>query len=159
MNQVRLSRWLKAAFFGAGVCGALVYGYIFPFWGRDIAAQNPEFAYCYWPWLIFLWATAVPCYGILVCGWKIAREIGKNNSFSRKNARLLHGVARLAGGDAVLFFAGNLVFLLLNMSHPGVALLSLFAVFAGAAVAVFAAALSHLVLKAAEMREENDLTV
>ena len=65
----------------------------------------------------------------------------------------------LAGGDAVFFFLGNLLLLLLNMSHPGVTLLSLLVVFAGAAVAVAAGALSHLVQKAALLQEESDLTI
>ena len=46
-----------------------------------------------------------------------------------------------------------------NMSHSGVALFSLLIVFAGVAVAVAAAALSHLVQKAAVLQEQSDLTI
>lgn len=45
------------------------------------------------------------------------------------------------------------------MSHPGILLLSLFADFAGGAVCIICAALSHLVQKAAAMKAENDLTI
>ena len=45
------------------------------------------------------------------------------------------------------------------MSHPGVALASLLGVFAGVAVAIAAAALSHLVRKAAELQEQSDYTI
>jgi hypothetical protein len=45
------------------------------------------------------------------------------------------------------------------MSHPGVTLLSLLIVFAGIAIAVAAAALSHLVHKAAALQEQSDLTI
>lgn len=159
MNQHKLSRWLKAVLIGTGVCGAVFYFYILPVLGDGVAQANPEFAFCYWPWLIFLWLTSVPCYITLVCGWKIAGEIGRDHSFSRKNANLLKLISLLAAGDSALVFAGNVVFLLLNMNHPGVILLSLFIVFAGIAVTVVSAALSHLVLNAAEMREENELTI
>ena len=73
------------------------------------------------------------------------------------NARCLRTVSLLAALDAAYFFLGNLVLLFLNMSHPGVVLMSLLVVFAGVAVA--AAALSHLVRKAALLQEENDLTI
>ena len=52
-----------------------------------------------------------------------------------------------------------MVFLFLGMNHPGVVLLSLVAVFAGVAVAIAAAALSHLVAKAADLQAESDLTI
>ena len=45
------------------------------------------------------------------------------------------------------------------MNHPGVILMLLLVVFAGVAVAVAAAALSHLVKKAAVLQEESDLTI
>ena len=45
------------------------------------------------------------------------------------------------------------------MSHPGVLLLSLLIVFAGIAVTVASAALSHLVYKAASLQEQSDLTI
>ena len=45
------------------------------------------------------------------------------------------------------------------MNHPGVLLLSFAVDFAGVAASVFFAALSHLILKAAKMKEENDLTI
>ena len=57
------------------------------------------------------------------------------------------------------FFVGNVILLFANMSHPGVALFSLLIVFSGVAVAVAAAALSHLVQKAAVLQEQSDLTI
>lgn len=159
MNQLKLSKWLKAVVIGTGICGAIIYFYVLPFWGKDLIISNTEFNVWYWPWLTFLWITAVPCYIVLICGWKIAVEIGKDNSFSRKNANLLKTISVLAATDSVFFFVGNLLLLLLNMNHPGIIILSLFVVFAGIVVTVTSASLSHLVLKAALLREENDLTI
>ena len=92
-------------------------------------------------------------------GWKIAGSIGRDRSFSEENARRLGWVSMLAAGDAAFFFAGNVLLLFLNMSHPGVLLASLGVVFAGAAVSVTAAALSHLVKKAAILQEQSDWTI
>lgn len=102
---------------------------------------------------------SLPCFAALFFGWKIAANIGRDNSFSYENAKYLGTISILAGADSAFFFAGNVVLLFLNMSHPGIALFSLFAVFAGTAICAICAALSHLVQKAAAMKAENDLTI
>lgn len=159
MSQKNLSKWLKGIIAGMAVCGAIIYMYLIPVWGRDLVEANPEFSNCYIPWLAVLLISAIPCYWGLYFGWKIAAEIGKDNSFSRENASYLKNISMLAALDSVYFFGANLVLMLLGMNHPGIFLLSLFVVFAGIAVTVVAAALSHLVKKAADMKEENELTI
>lgn len=160
MDQKSLSRWLKFIIVGVGLCGLFFYLVILPSIGWGIVAvEGPECAYMYWPWQIFLWATGVPCCVALVLAWRIAGNIGKDRSFSMENARLLKYISLLAVGDTAFFFVTNIVFLFLNMSHPGVLLFSLVVDFAGVAVAVAAAALSHLVQKAAALQEQTDLTI
>lgn len=75
------------------------------------------------------------------------------------NSRYLKYISTLALLDSGYFFLANLILLLLNMNHPGIFLGSLLVEFAGVTVAVTAAALSHLVQKAAEMQNENELTI
>jgi len=94
-----------------------------------------------------------------VCVWRIAGQIARNNSFSRENAMSLRIIALLAGLDAALLLVGNAVFLALGRSVPMLSLVSAFVCFAGLAISVGAACLSHLVLKAAGLQEENDLTI
>lgn len=159
MNQLNLSKWLKAIILGTACCGAIIYFYIFPYYGQSVALDNPEFSFCYWPWLCFIWITAIPCYAVLYFSWCISSEIGKDNSFSERNALLLKRISHLAIIDSAIFFVGNVVYLLIGMNHPGIVLFSLIVVFIGIAVAVASAALSHLVLKAAEIRRENELTI
>ncbi|MFR8207704.1 DUF2975 domain-containing protein [Hominenteromicrobium sp.] len=77
----------------------------------------------------------------------------------KKNASLLKSISILSALDAGFFFVGNIVLLLLNMSHPGVVLASFVVVFVGVAVAVASAALSHLVKKAAALQEQSDWTI
>ena len=159
MEQKTLSKWLKLILLGMGICGLAVYLVVVPSFGDSLRSQYPEFAGRYWPWLIFIWVSGIPCYAVLVLGWRIAANIGRDASFSLENARFLRSIAVLAALDAAYVFLGNLAMLFLDMSHPGVVLLSLRVVFAGAAVAVAAGALSHLVRKAALLQEENDLTI
>ena len=84
MNQKKLSLWLKAIIICVGICGIVIYFGILPNIGDAFHAQFPEFAAWHWPWLIFLWCTAIPCYAVLVLGWKIATGIGGTVPFPRK---------------------------------------------------------------------------
>ena len=159
MNQKKLSLWLKAVIIGIGVCGLIIYLGLLPNLGVTLLTEHPEFTAWHWPWLIFLWITAIPCYAILFLAWKIAVNIGKDLSFSADNARLLQSVAWLISGDILFFFLGNVVFFFLGMNHPGVFLLSLLICAIGVFIAIAAACLSHLVRKAADLQEQSDLTV
>lgn len=159
MSQKSLSRWLKAIIGGMAICGALIYLYIIPILGRDLVDARPEYTSWYFPWLAVVLVSAIPCYWGLYFGWKISTEIGKDNSFSMENAEYLKNISILAALDSLYFFAANVVFMVINMNHPGVFLISLIVVFIGVAVTVAAAALSHLVRKAAEIQQENELTI
>ena len=159
MEQKKLAKWLKIVVIGIGICGAFIYGLLIPSCGAALVRDYPEFSYCYMPWLIFLIATAIPCYIALYYAWKIFDNIGKDLSFTRDNAKYLKWISWLAAGDAAYFFLGNIVLWFSGMNHPGIVLYSLIVVFAGIAISVAAAALSHLVLKAAVLQEESDLTV
>lgn len=159
MEQKTLSKWLKCILIGLGVCGLFVYALVFPILGLNLRAEYPEFSNRFWPWLLFIWATGIPCFTALAFSWKIADNIGKDRSFSEQNAKLLKWISGLAAGDACFFFLGNMILFLWNMSHPSVIIASFFAVFAGVAVAVVSAALSHLVKKAATLQEQSDWTI
>ena len=159
MNQKKLSLWLKAIMIGVGICGLIVYLGILPNIGSYLKDSYPEFSAWHWPWMIFLWLTAVPCYAVLVLGWKIADNIRRDRSFSYENAEYLKWVSYLSMADAVFVFLANIIFLLLDMSAAAVMLVICIIVFIGISISICAAALSHLVAKAAEIQEENDLTV
>ena len=159
MEQQKLAKWLKVIVIGIAICGIFIYAFIIPGYGKLIVKDYPEFAYCYQPWLIFISLTAIPCYAALYLAWKIFSNIGNDRSFSKENADYLKWISWLAAFDAAFFFGGNVVLFFLGMNHPGIFLYSLIVVFAGVAIAVAAAALSHLVLKAASLQEESDLTV
>lgn len=159
MQQKSLSNWLKAAIVCLALFGLLVYGIVIPSYGQSLAAQNPDYAHCFWPWMTLLILTAIPCYTALVFGWQIASDIGKDRSFSEDNARRMKWISNLAFGDVVLFVFGNTMLLFLGMSHPGVFLISLLPDMLGVAIAVCAAALSHLIYKSARMQQDADLTI
>ena len=156
MKQKKICRWLKGLTVLLGTMGVAFFGgvTVLAFYMRQQNPQDPV-----WSFVFFSWYTAVLCYGVLFQFWNVCTQIGRDNSFSVKNAVSLRNIALLAAFDAAFFFAGNILFLFLNMNHPAVVLASCFVTFLGVAVAVAAACLSHLVYKAAKLREENDLTI
>ncbi len=160
MRQKALSNWLKFIIIGVGICGLVVYLLVVPMLGQTVAvAEDGVFDHLYWPWLVFIWVTALPVYAALAFAWIIAVNIGRDRSFCVENARLLKWISALAAADAAFFFLGNILYLLLGWSHPGVTLLCLLVVFVGVAISVAAAALSHLVMKAAALQEQSELTI
>ena len=68
-------------------------------------------------------------------------------------------ISYLAGADTVALISGNIVFLILNVNHPSVFLVSLLIGIVGIGISVGAAVLSHLIQKAANLQDENDLTI
>lgn len=159
MEQKALSKWLKCILIGVGICGLFIYALVIPIFGIELRTAYPEFSNRFWPWLIFIWVSGIPCFMVLAFSWEIAANIGRNLSFSEQNAKLLKWISGLSATDAGFFFAGNIILLLLNMSHPGVAIASFVIVFACVAVAVVSAVLSHLVKKAAALQEQSNWTI
>ena len=158
MTQSKLAGLLKLINIGLGIIGACVYFLILPGIGQDWAAEEGYGGY-FWPWLLFLWGTGIPCYVALFEFWGICTEIKRDNSFCEENAIRLKTISLLILGDVAYFFAGNLIFMALGMSHPGIVLLSLAVDVVGVGIGIAAAALSHLVYKAAVLKSENDLTI
>ncbi len=159
MKQSTLARWLQLILVGALICGLTVYFFIVPTVGHDIVMSAPEFEGWYLPWLIFIFGSSMPCAVGYIFAWLITVNIGRDKSFSAENAKYLKYIAILASADALYFFAGNVIFLLLDMNHPGVIIFSLLIVFAAITVAVASAVLSHLVYKASLLQEQSDLTI
>lgn len=159
MEQKTLSKWLKCIILGLGICGLIIYTVVIPTLGKDLIERYTEFKGWYTPWLIFLWITGVPCFIALFLGWRVSKNIGLDKSFSNENAVIFKWISVLAAGDSFLFFIGNIIFLLLDMNHPSILIISFIIVFAGIAVAIAAAVLSHLIKKAAALQEQSDWTI
>ena len=161
INFKKIALWIKVVIIGFALCGLVLYAYALPQMGESFADNfGPWYRdNCLLLWKIFLWVSGVPCYAVLALFWSVASKISGGQAFSRHNARAMKAVAVLAAVDTAYFFIGNFVLLALNLSHPGVMLASLVVVFVGFAVTVAAAGLSRLIIKAAELQDESDLTI
>jgi hypothetical protein len=104
MKQDALAKWLKFIIAGVGICGLLTYTVIMPRFAAYLVRQNSMLEKNVLHWLILIWISAIPCYAVLVLGWKIADNIRMDRSFSYENARYLKWVSYLSMADAVFVF-------------------------------------------------------
>ena len=159
MRQKELEKWLKIVIIAVAICEFIVCGVAIPWIGHVLIAADPQITGMYIPWLVLFIISAVPCYLILYLGWKVASNIGKDRSFSVENAKHIKLASKILLVDAVYFFVINICLWKVYVNHPGVILALVFIVFAGVVLSVVAAVLSHLVVKAADLQEQSDLTI
>lgn len=159
MSQKALSRWLYAIILLVAVCMAAVYGIIIPSASLRPAGEPYADALQSLPHTVFFALTALPVAAALVYAWLIARNIGRDLSFSAANARHLRAISFLAAADGTYYLAGTLIFTLLSGGVSAVPFVQILLALFAYVVSVAAAALSHLVLKAAALQEQSDLTI
>lgn len=160
MKQKTLAIMLMSVIIGVAICAAVVYVYIVPHFGLDLATSGRgEISPKYLPWLIFTSLTAIPVAIVLIMAFIISVNISRNRSFCRENARLLAIISILSAVGTFYFFAGNVVFVILKMHNSAFFVLNMLVCFAGFAMTFTTAALSHYARKAADLKEEADLTI
>lgn len=158
MNQKSFAGWLRVVIGGIAVIGALLYLYILPHYGSEylVSLLGGESGLA--PFMIFVWVSAVPCYIVLWYGRKLAIAIGNDRSFTVENAHILTKICYITAFDTAFYFVGALVFIILGASGSMI-MFSMLIVFVGITVVVVCSTASHLVARAAEIQEENDLMI
>jgi len=161
MKKKTMTRLLHAVLIVAAVLAALMFFWWVPELGKEMALAEPEYAWAYWPCLIWAWVFALPIFAAIYPAWQIFSSISQpEGPFTRLNARCLRAIAILAFADAVIFPAGMVIIGLMGAGQPGLTVLVTPAViFACAAVGIAALVLSHLVDDAAGLKEDSDLTI
>ena len=160
MKTKTMSALLRAVLLAAGLLLVVFFFLFLPFYGQDTVRYAPEFAWAYWPCLIWAWAFAVPIFWAMVPAWRVCGSIAvKGMAFTGKNARDLRTVSRLAFADAVIFPAGMLIVAYLGAgSAPLTLLITPLVTFFCLAAGIVLYVLSRLVAEASSLRDEIDLS-
>ena len=145
MKQKELANLLKIMIIGVAICGGCVYGLVIPPLGIGMMAATI--------------LTLVPCYVALIYSWRIMSHIANDESFTMENAKLLAKISSLARIDSVFLFSWSLLFFTTKLTNLQILVSSLLIAFLGIVVAAIFAALSHLVLRAADLQDQYDLTI
>lgn len=156
MNNKKLCLWLKVIVIAMALIGIVLYFVFVPLVGIDLVNNETMTKAAAWAFFAFLTPTAVPCYFVLVWLWFIARDIGRDESFSHKNSERIKNIAIASFADTIFLFFGNLAFFLADASSAIIFASFSFVAFTGLVISISAGCLSHLVYKAVLLREENE---
>lgn len=161
MTRKTMSRLMKAFLLIAAALAALFFFAFLPFYGHELMRTEPEFAWAYWPCQIWAWLFAVPIFAAVFPAWKIFGSIEKTGeAFSYKNAKAFRFLSILAFSDAVIFPLGMLTLAFMGAGSAALTVLvTPVVIFIAAAVGTACYVMSRLVGEAAEMQDENDLTI
>ena len=159
MSSRTLGFLMRLSVLAAAICGVFLCLYVIPSWGESIIYENPEFSGWFWPWLIFAWVVALPCFAVLVFVWKVSGAVTRDTVFTFLTAKWVKMGAVLLLFDAAFLFIGNVILLFLGMNHPGILLLSIIGDIFVVAFALLASVLSRYLTKASVLQEENEGTI
>ena len=156
MGRVGLVRTLKGVIIFLAVMAAVCYLVIFPQRVQEAGGMY-DMEWIVTPGIAAVSLSAIPVAIALALFWRICTEIGRDNSFCRRNASWLSGIGFCALLDTGYCAVGTVTIELL-VGSP-IWILGMGVCMVGLAIALAAFLLSHLVLKAAELKDENDLTI
>ena len=154
MGRVGLVRTLKGVIIFLAVMAAVCYLVIFPQRVQEAGGMY-DMEWIVTPGIAAVSLSAIPVAIALALFWRICTEIGRDNSFCRRNARWLSGIGFCALLDTGYCAVGTVT---IELGSP-IWILGMGVCMVGLAIALAAFLLSHLVLKAAELKDENDLTI
>ncbi len=159
MKQWEMARWLKLITIIAGGIGTFFCFIIIPSWSHDLMPGYSGTQLLWKFFVAFIWITTIPCYLALWKFWGICTRIGKDCSFCQENAMALKAISRYFITDCLLYIIATIAAFLSGLLFPEILLIVMVILFIGFALAILTAALSHLVLKASDLKQENDLTI
>ncbi len=158
MKQVEMTGWLKLITVIAGGIG-IFFCLIIPSWYQDLIPEYFNSGYLQTFFTAFIWITAIPCYLSLWKFWGICTRIGRDSSFCPENASALKAISKFFIADCIIYIIVTIAAFIYGILQPGILLFIIVILFIGFALAILTAALSHLVLKASDLKQENDLTI
>ncbi|AIF42134.1 DUF2975 domain-containing protein [Virgibacillus sp. SK37] len=137
-----------------------IFGFIgLPQLAEKAATLNPEYAHLQYPILIGIELTAIPFFIALHQVYVLLKLMEKKAAFSDSAHHRLKRIKFCALFIAVMYIAGSLYLSIQSALHPGVAIIGIAIILTTLMISVFAVMLQKLLIRAKEMKVENELTV
>lgn len=142
---------------------ALIIGILILFWLPNIAnymeEMFPECSFMKKPLLIGISSTGIPFYIAVFYVFKLIKLIEKDEVFTLLARDFLKVISKCSLAEIVLYFGGIVYLYINNAAHPSIVILGLLIMFAAFIIYIFIEILSELLLKAVEIKTENELTI
>ena len=160
MKQKEMSNYLKIVTVGVGIILAVFVLWFLPMALKETLTDAGGSA-GYIITCVVIGISAIPVLMCLVRFWGICVRIGRDESFTGKNARALRSMSHYMLIDIILYTGYLAWFCAAGWAHKAAWLFFpiLLAIFISVTLSVLCAAVSHLAYKAARLQEEQDLTI
>ncbi|MGX1159939.1 DUF2975 family protein [Arthrobacter sp. SLBN-100] len=123
-----------------------------------MAAENPERAYLQWPLTVFAILEVACVQVVIVSTWKLLTMVKQDQIFSRRAFVWVDAIL-WAIGAAWTMLAVFSAIVVLNADDPGVPLLLILTLVAGAAVGLVVVVLRALLRQAADLRSDMEAVI
>lgn len=156
MDQLKISKQLKAITLSIAVFGLAIYALIIA-GSFNIQRDTPSFGATH---IAILTITLIICYDVLYQFWKVCTQIGLENSFSYENVKAFIKMSyalKILAGMWLGYSIARIFIFNLNELFDIIRPFVITAVWG--IISALAGALSKLIEKARQIREENDLTI
>lgn len=121
--------------------------------------EAPEFAHIKLPLLLGIYSTGIPFFIAVFYVFKLLKLISKDAVFKMNSIDHLDVISKCCIGEIILYSLGLIYLYIENAMQPGIILLSLFIIFVAFILYIFIEILKELLLKAVEIKRDNDLTI
>lgn len=142
----------------AAAAGAFFFLYL-PALIGEMAEVMPEAAWLQWPGTFAVWLIAMVFYASLLFFWRICTRIGDGNSFCRENMADMKRIGICAFLVLAVIVTGVIFLAVIRCLNFAWFAVAFFTGFAACGIGVVCFCLSRLIANAAEIKQENDLTV
>lgn len=159
MERKSMTTMLYILLFLAAAIGLFMLTMIVPGYAKEATEEMTGFEWFNSAFVIFIAISAIPYYFALGNAAMIVREIGADNSFSYENAKRLKKIGYCAAAFATWYFIGFIPISFIPGLDTYLQIVIACIVFLSLAASAAAVALSHLTAKAAEIKNENDMTI
>lgn len=159
MERKTMTTMLYVLLFLAAAIGLFLLTAVVPGYAAQAVEGIDDLRGFRYAFVIFIALSAIPYYFALGNAAMIVREIGADNSFSAENAERLKKISYCAAAFGTWYFVGLVLISFVPVFDAYLLLVLACIVFISVAAAAATAALSHLTAKAAEIKNENDMTI
>lgn len=159
MKLTKATLLLKAVLIFSAVCLAgAVFGCVPAYMSHIIQARPNLSVWDFWM-KAYAFLIALPVWATIVLLWQIFDTIPKNDSFTLDNARRFQWISRLAEGDLCLVAALGLFLVISGVIPALIAACLMATIFGGIVASVVFHVLGGLVRNAAEIKQDNEMTI
>lgn len=130
-----------------------------PATAENLAITAPEFKHLQLPLLLGIYTTAVPYFIAVFNVFKLLKLIEKDSVFKISSINYLNIIKKCCIAEIGLYFLGFMYLSANDAGNPVMGLLVLAIMFTAFVIYTFIEILKELLIKAVEMKNENDLTV